>query len=1019
MLNADGSPSVGAEVFMIHGSGAQVAQRIQDNLDDVPEPAAITDRDGKFELTHAETAVALLARAPDGRFVLDRGWKSGKVLQIEKGVSTNIEVRRFDGARVSGARLSMRRLPFVLDEVGGALEPVSDKIELAMIPALRWESIANAAGATVLEGLTPGFYRVEVSEDLRTSCTIDEVVYPGFSYYYEIGGNVVARGRVLDAETRRPIQRAIVSILDGKLHCIRARPALTNPEGIFELEVPLRGLARANLGIRAVGYAGTVVPLPELVDQAQIEKNIDLEAGSEISGRVVDSKGIPVAGAAIFVRLSAAQPVLARRFSTRSGEFSIDELPSKGRLLLTVTGPACADRDVVVENRGRLASDIVIERGGTIVLDLRGIPPLSSLNDKEYWQVAYRLEQPGSDKPPYWKQINARDPKNHLSRVHTPSAQSAGSVPSGTRAAAEDPSATLEIPLPTYSPGRHLVRITIPGRVVEDATVDVPSSSEAHLQVNLRQGESVKGRIIMGRNGSPLVGADVSPMEPRDANGTWGLRVVSRAVKSDAAGMFELSNLPIGVSDICIISDAERVARVVQVSASASKQTDLGDIVVYRYASVKGKVSRASHHDDNLELAIFDATERACGSIPVPADGAYAIDNLLAGRYAFELRARRQDGACILRKTFEVGEEETVRVDFEVGSAQLLGSLLPAPASSDGTVRTAVLTRVTDGELVAKARVDPYGRFEMSGLAPGTYQIDVRANLESRVAVSTAQAQLQSGRNEVIIRRSGTEAELRVVDSKGEPVKGATMRARRIGAPPVLLGDTDEKGEIRVEDLEPGTFVFSLRAAGFEEVFRSTLALKPSSQETQVIRLARESLLTVRTLDLRDRPLSAAQVRVSRLDGMAPRTLLESTDGLGSVQFQKLGAGEHTIFVKPAGRGFPVKLVRKLAADSSHIETLKIRNTGTLEVRVINKEGVAMSDVAVDATVQGVEGSLSDWTADGWVEVESGSAVTDSQGKLTIRRFPEGQATVSAPGAVSALATVKSEETATATLHMP
>ncbi|MBL8694786.1 MAG: carboxypeptidase regulatory-like domain-containing protein [Planctomycetes bacterium] len=508
-------------------------------------------------------------------------------------------------------------------------------------------------------------------------------------------------------------------------------------------------------------------------------------------------------------------------------------------------------------------------------------------------------------------------------------------------------------------------------------------------------------------------------MEPRDLNGAWGLQLDYRKTVTNSDGTFELRNMPVGLTDICVWDAKRGIVRVVQVLVPEHPPHDIGDIPAFTYANISGKVHSSMALPADLVVAVFDGNDRFCGEMSIDGSGSFRTEALLGGRFQLELRRRGERGLSLARIPVDLEEEELKHVDLYYGPAQLQGSIVPMPSREGGALWEVQLSRSDNGQRAARREIDPYGRFEIQGLLPGKYQVEARAYAGPKRAVATAQVELKEGRNEVIIRRAGTQADLRVVDSKGEPVKGATMRARRIGSPPVLLGDTDEKGEFRVEDLEPGSFAFSLRAPGFEEVFRSTLALKPNSEETQVIRLPRESLLTVRTLDLRDRPVSAAQVRVSRLDGMAPRTLLESTDGLGSVQFQKLGAGEHTIFVKPSGRGFPVKLVRNLAAESSHLETLKIRNTGTLEVRVLNKEGVAISDVAVDATVQGVEGSLTDWTADGWVEVESGSAVTDSQGRLIIRRFPEGQVTVSAPGAVPALATVKPGEAATATLLMP
>jgi hypothetical protein len=98
------------------------------------------------------------------------------------------------------------------------------------------------------------------------------------------------RGRVIAAENRQPLRRALVSPVPRGVP-----PALTDDEGRFEL-----GDADyvTSVTVTKGGYAPTTVEVKEIV-KSEKETEIPLSRGAAIAGRVVRSSGEPVAGAPV------------------------------------------------------------------------------------------------------------------------------------------------------------------------------------------------------------------------------------------------------------------------------------------------------------------------------------------------------------------------------------------------------------------------------------------------------------------------------------------------------------------------------------------------------------------------------------------------------------------------------------------------------------------------------------------------------------------------------------------------
>lgn len=118
-------------------------------------------------------------------------------------------------------------------------------------------------------------------------------------------GTARLAGRVLSAETGRPLRRAVVRVMSPELRESRAASTDTDgrwaigdlPAGRYTVMISKGGYVALQYGQRRPFEQGTPI---ELADRQTLEKvDVSLPKGSVITGRIVDEFGEPIAGARI------------------------------------------------------------------------------------------------------------------------------------------------------------------------------------------------------------------------------------------------------------------------------------------------------------------------------------------------------------------------------------------------------------------------------------------------------------------------------------------------------------------------------------------------------------------------------------------------------------------------------------------------------------------------------------------------------------------------------------------------
>ncbi len=240
-----------------------------------------TDDDGRFAL--ADSRGALEVRVSRAGF-------ADLVERIELG-GQGVVVRLEDAARVDGRVLDERAQP-----IDGVRVRVLRASSRSGAPSgANCDAISDASGSFRFDRLGAGRWRIEAqSDDARLRGALEfELAHADLRVLdLVLSRGATLRGRVVDASRREPIAGARVST-DAHLE----RAAVCDSDGRFTL-AGIAPLEPAKIWIGAEGFATrsrTIGPL----SNSPMDCEFELASGEGVVGRVLDSKGEPVALATV------------------------------------------------------------------------------------------------------------------------------------------------------------------------------------------------------------------------------------------------------------------------------------------------------------------------------------------------------------------------------------------------------------------------------------------------------------------------------------------------------------------------------------------------------------------------------------------------------------------------------------------------------------------------------------------------------------------------------------------------
>lgn len=562
---------------------------------------------------------------------------------------------------------------------------------------------------------------------------------------------------------------------------------------------------------------------------------VRLEPPRTIAGKVVGSASrLPVAGALVWSGSS----------STRTG--------ADGSFRLTVPGGA---RGVWIETAaaGHFAAQrsFVPKTAGSVALTLDPASALAGIVvDSAGRPVASALVQP--------LPAPRRSPSGQIYVSTRPDGRFrlTGLIPQGTY--------RLEVT------GQGIVRASATARTA------APGKPSPEIRVVLPEGRTAFGRIE-DEAGHPVAGAPVL-MSLQVATWPGDVYEPARAV-SDAAGRFEIRNLSPGSYSLHAVRDGFSSANQLAEVPAGPGETDLGTVKLSAGAVIEGMVTDTRGTPlDKAEIRIatrrasfgsFDTTlsfpeEFEAEAVRTGPDGTFRIPDLRRGK-TYKLVARHPGHVEANVPNVQAPTPEPVRI--ELRPARTLFGRVVDPEGEP--VRGADVFWVEDfrlsvaggmpdvaGGLRSQAFTDAEGFFEIGGLEPGPIHLEVSAPGYKPKRLSAVQIPEDRDAERLTITLDrGAFMDVRVLDSAGEPVAGAWVRAfpeSPADLSPFLLASslrslepaTDGEGRVRIEIQGPGRYRISAR--GWDREASTLVEVEPGKTPQVELRLKEGAQLSGR-----------------------------------------------------------------------------------------------------------------------------------------------------------------------------
>ncbi|HSK76092.1 MAG TPA: carboxypeptidase-like regulatory domain-containing protein [Thermoanaerobaculia bacterium] len=760
VTDPQGRPLEGAEVWA--RTASQETGFMSFAMRDPGPPDAVTGADGAFRLEDRAVgeSLSLSARL--------QGYGPGEAPRITMPVEAPVKIVLPPASRVSGRTLGPDEKP-----VPGARVVLMEMQETnrggrsSQMPGRFEQAVTDEDGAFVFEGVAPGPINLSAMAPRRQNAELQGLEVRAGQELANVdlvlAPAATIEGRIL-SPTGRPVPGAEVVVQEagenGMIGFARLR-ATADGDGFYVLDGVPPG--PRTLAASAEGYRRSVRDLD--VKAGENALDFDLETGLEVSGRVVDDSGAPVAGAQVLLSPGVPSPDMPRMLTDADGVFRFTGL-TEGSFLLRATKAGYAGgrgEAVTLTDSSVTSLEIKLAPGGEITGHISGLP---------FDQLA-------------------------KVRVFANWEGNAGRV---------DPEGNYRIS--NLRPGDWEVRALVPdsalhaeGRVTLEA-----GAPEARLDLRFGGGFELRGFVT--RNGSPLPGASVSLRHLGDRP------ALPVTASTDTGGVFVLRGLEAGnwEMEVTHASGKTRHEEKLEITGDREVRVDL------RTASLAGRVLDASgagpvpgakvslEGTDGRPVFLADTTSDSRGAFRLSevSEGAWTLRVAKDG-YASAREDIRMDGSPVEDLEVRLQPTEGISVEARLANGRSPQQLRAVAFDANGRV-------VAQGDYPAGEN----GVTRLANVPAGSWQLLVESADSAPVTVSVT----SPGPVVPVVLPQPGQLRVRVPALEKSDIAATATLTDPTGAPLRLLGWEGLKsqwdlrsGILTLDRLPPGSWRIAVQAA--------------------------------------------------------------------------------------------------------------------------------------------------------------------------------------------------------------
>jgi hypothetical protein len=494
-----------------------------------------------------------------------------------------------------------------------------------------------------------------------------------------------------------------------------------------------------------------------------------------------------------------------------------------------------------------------------------------------------------------------------------------------------------------------------------------------YFEILLTPESVLVGKVIAKATGKPVEGAKVH------ARGSWDDRWGGDTTFTDADGRFRIDRLEPGVyKPMAEVEGAFGMAES-SVHLGLAQTSDEVVIQVHRAATVTGRVVLAGSKDkEGCDMGWISLHDEAAGLMrfsELREGGEVEIKAVLPGTYKVMPGCQN----AVTRKDYpavEVAEEDVHGLEWEVDPGLAIRGVVVDP-KGEPAEEINVNAQMKGGDPRGQrpgawSFTEKDGTFELTGLLPGTYDLDVRVWEEDYVApIEPTTVTLEAGQDlegvRIELDASGSITG-NVEDEQGEPLANVQVRARGLERGWGNGTKTADDGTFEIKAVRPGEYRVTasqgwrhqLRAPGKgDDDVQGELVRVASGDTTEVTLVLerKDGVIRGQVVDEDGGPVpdaflaaeresesaaaSGDRARMSVRWGWDRKPVLSDQDG--RFEIEDLAPGKYTVHANRKGGGEGIVEHVEVGADV----TVRIEPTAKLAGTVKVKGGAALDRFTV------------------------------------------------------------------------